>query len=187
MNGEERAAHELEQMPASILTLNHVDIQHSPRNCDKDIPMPALNYVSQTPQSVSVTYSDLPAGADAVFVNQVSGAKTPSPSSALARGQRLRRNSDSEPGSRPILLARTKFRSVRRPDGHVLHQLRRRCRDRPLRSFCSRGPLEGGTWQEIAPDRCSNDLFVARARALPLCCRREFAMFRIGQHCCPNW
>ena len=48
--------------------------------------MPALNYVSQTPQSVSVTYSDMPAGADVVFVNQVSGAKTPAPSSALGAG-----------------------------------------------------------------------------------------------------
>ena len=48
--------------------------------------MPALNYVSQTPKSVSVTYSDLPAGADAVFVNQVSGTKTPSPGSALSAG-----------------------------------------------------------------------------------------------------
>jgi hypothetical protein len=48
--------------------------------------MPTLNYVSQTPKSVSVTYSDLPAGADAVFVNQVSGAKTPSPGSALSAG-----------------------------------------------------------------------------------------------------
>src|SRR5580698_9419132 len=44
-----------------------------------------------------------------------------------------------------------------------------------------------GPWQESAPDRCTKNLFVARARALPLCCRREFAMFRIGQHCCPNW
>jgi len=48
--------------------------------------MPALNYVSQTPQSVSVTYSDMPAGANVVFVNQVSGAKTPAPGSALGAG-----------------------------------------------------------------------------------------------------
>ena len=32
--------------------------------------MPTLDYVSQTPKSVSVTYSDMPAGVDAVFVNQ---------------------------------------------------------------------------------------------------------------------
>jgi hypothetical protein len=47
--------------------------------------MPALNYVSQTPKSVSVTYMDMPAGADIVFVNQVSGANTPS-GSALGTG-----------------------------------------------------------------------------------------------------
>jgi hypothetical protein len=55
-------------------------------DCDKDIPMPSLNYVSQTPNGVSVTYADMPAGSDAVFVNQVSGAKTPSQSSALSAG-----------------------------------------------------------------------------------------------------
>ena len=48
--------------------------------------MPALNYVSQTPNGVSVTYTDMPAGATIVFVNQVSGAKTPSPSGALSKG-----------------------------------------------------------------------------------------------------
>ena len=48
--------------------------------------MPSLNYVNQTPKSVSVTYADMPAGVDVVFVNQVSGAKTPSPGSALSAG-----------------------------------------------------------------------------------------------------
>jgi hypothetical protein len=48
--------------------------------------MPALNYVSQTPTSISVTYTDMPAGANAVFVNQVSGAKTPSQGGALSQG-----------------------------------------------------------------------------------------------------
>ena len=48
--------------------------------------MPTLDYVSQTPKSVSVTYTDMPAGVDAVFVNQVSGAKTPSQSGALSAG-----------------------------------------------------------------------------------------------------
>jgi hypothetical protein len=55
-------------------------------NRDKDIPMPSLDYVSQTPKSVSVTYSDMPAGTDVVFVNQVSGAKTPSPGALSAGG-----------------------------------------------------------------------------------------------------
>ena len=32
--------------------------------------MPTLDYVSQTPQSVSVTYTDMPAGANVVFVNK---------------------------------------------------------------------------------------------------------------------
>jgi len=48
--------------------------------------MPALNYVSNDSQNVSVTYTDMPPGTDAVFVNQVSGAKTPSPSGALSKG-----------------------------------------------------------------------------------------------------
>jgi hypothetical protein len=72
-------------MPASILTPNNVGIQHSPQIVTRIFPM-ALNYVSQTPKSISVTYSDMPAGANVVFVNQVSGAKTPSPGSALSAG-----------------------------------------------------------------------------------------------------
>jgi len=48
--------------------------------------MPALNYVSNDSQNVSVTYTDMPPGTGAVFVNQVSGAKTPSPSGALSKG-----------------------------------------------------------------------------------------------------
>jgi hypothetical protein len=48
--------------------------------------MPALNYVSNDSQNVSVNYSDMPAGTDAVFVNQVSGAKMPSQSGALSKG-----------------------------------------------------------------------------------------------------
>jgi hypothetical protein len=48
--------------------------------------MPALNYVSQTPQSVSVTYTDMPAAANLVFVNQVSRAQTPSQSGAFGTG-----------------------------------------------------------------------------------------------------
>ena len=41
--------------------------------------MPALNYVSNDSQNVSVTYSDMPAGTGVVLVNQVSGAKKPLP------------------------------------------------------------------------------------------------------------
>jgi hypothetical protein len=48
--------------------------------------MPTLDYVSNDSQSVSVTYSDMPAGTNAVFVNQVSGAQTPSQSAALSKG-----------------------------------------------------------------------------------------------------
>lgn len=48
--------------------------------------MPTLDYVSQTPQSVSVTFTDMPAAADLVFVNQVSRAQTPAQSGALAAG-----------------------------------------------------------------------------------------------------
>ena len=48
--------------------------------------MPALNYVSQTPQSVSVTYTDMPAAANLVFIDQVSRAQTPAQSGAMAAG-----------------------------------------------------------------------------------------------------
>jgi hypothetical protein len=48
--------------------------------------MPTLNYVSQTPNGVSVTYTDMPAGTNAVFVNQVSGQQTPSQSGAMSKG-----------------------------------------------------------------------------------------------------
>ena len=48
--------------------------------------MPALNYVSQTPQNVSVTYTDLPAAANLAFVDQVSRAQTAAQSAALAAG-----------------------------------------------------------------------------------------------------
>jgi hypothetical protein len=48
--------------------------------------MPALNYVSQTPNGVSVTYTDMPAGATIVFVNKVSGKNTPAPGNALSKG-----------------------------------------------------------------------------------------------------
>jgi hypothetical protein len=46
----------------------------------------ALNYVSQTPQSVSVTYTDMPAAANLVFIDHVSGTQTPAQSGALAAG-----------------------------------------------------------------------------------------------------
>ena len=48
--------------------------------------MPALNYVSQTPNGVSVTYTDMPAGATIVFVNKVSGKNTPTQGNALSKG-----------------------------------------------------------------------------------------------------
>jgi hypothetical protein len=48
--------------------------------------MPALNYVGQTPQSVSVTYTDMPAAANLAFIDQVSGAQTAAQSGALAAG-----------------------------------------------------------------------------------------------------
>jgi hypothetical protein len=83
-----RAAHELEQTPASILTLNNVKVQQSrqPKIATQEPPMPALNYVSNDSQNVSVNYTDMPAGTDAVFVNQVSGKQTPSQSGALSKG-----------------------------------------------------------------------------------------------------
>jgi hypothetical protein len=48
--------------------------------------MAILNYVSQTPQSVKVTYTDMPAGTAVVFYNETSGADTPVQNGALATG-----------------------------------------------------------------------------------------------------
>jgi hypothetical protein len=48
--------------------------------------MPILDYVSRTPDGVSVTYADMPAGAAVAFVNQTSGKTTPANSGALSAG-----------------------------------------------------------------------------------------------------
>ena len=49
--------------------------------------MPALNYVSQTPQSVSVTYTDMPAGCRRSCSSTKSPEhRQPSPSGALSAG-----------------------------------------------------------------------------------------------------
>jgi hypothetical protein len=42
-----------------------------------------LNYVSQTAQSVKVTYADMPTGTAVVFHNETSGADTPVQNGAL--------------------------------------------------------------------------------------------------------
>jgi hypothetical protein len=48
--------------------------------------MSAFNYVSQSPTGISVNYADMPANAQAVFVNAGTGTKTVSPSTALSKG-----------------------------------------------------------------------------------------------------
>lgn len=48
--------------------------------------MPTLDYVANDSKSVSVTYTDMPAGTDAVFVNQVSGEQNTALSGALSKG-----------------------------------------------------------------------------------------------------
>jgi hypothetical protein len=48
--------------------------------------MSVFNYVSQSPTSISVNYADMPANAEAVFVNPETGATTVSPSVALRNG-----------------------------------------------------------------------------------------------------
>lgn len=48
--------------------------------------MPNLTYVSQSPTSVQVSYADMPAGAEVVFVNTTTGAKTAAPGNALGSG-----------------------------------------------------------------------------------------------------
>ena len=44
--------------------------------------MTTITYVGQSANSVSITYTDVPAGAEVVFVNQTSGAKTPAAGAA---------------------------------------------------------------------------------------------------------
>ena len=48
--------------------------------------MPRLTYVSQTATSISVTYADMPASAQIVFVNDTSNTQTQSQSDALDAG-----------------------------------------------------------------------------------------------------
>jgi len=48
--------------------------------------MPLLDYVSQTAKDVSVSYADMPAKTEVLFVNTTSGEKTPSQSTALSNG-----------------------------------------------------------------------------------------------------
>lgn len=46
--------------------------------------MTTITYVSQSADSVSVTYKDVPAGAEVAFVNQTSGTKTAAAGAALS-------------------------------------------------------------------------------------------------------
>ena len=48
--------------------------------------MPTLDYVRNDSQNVSVTYTDMPAAANLVFIDQISRAQTPAQSGALAVG-----------------------------------------------------------------------------------------------------
>ena len=48
--------------------------------------MAHLNYVSQNKTSISVDYADMPANAEAIFVNTETGAQAVSPSTALSEG-----------------------------------------------------------------------------------------------------
>jgi len=48
--------------------------------------MPRLTYLSQTANSISVTYADMPGSAQIVFVNDTSGAQTLSQSNTLSAG-----------------------------------------------------------------------------------------------------
>lgn len=45
-----------------------------------------FNYVSQTADGVTLEYSDMPAGAEIIFVNKTSGDKTPVQGSPLSAG-----------------------------------------------------------------------------------------------------
>jgi hypothetical protein len=57
------------------------------KDCSTKVtPMSRLDYVKQTDQSVGVTYTDMPAQTELVYVNVTSGAKSPAPSNALGKG-----------------------------------------------------------------------------------------------------
>jgi hypothetical protein len=62
--------------------------------------------------------------------------------------------------------------------------------DRPLRSCAAHGPLAvQDIAADLAADRAASGAhacFCVPAPRFYLCCCREFAMFGIGQHCCPN-
>jgi hypothetical protein len=45
-----------------------------------------FHYVNQTADSVSVEYSNMPTGAEIIFVNKPSGKKTPAPGNPLSAG-----------------------------------------------------------------------------------------------------
>ena len=48
--------------------------------------MPVIDYVSQSPSSVRVTFADMPVGTDVAFVNTTSGQQSASGSGAIASG-----------------------------------------------------------------------------------------------------
>jgi hypothetical protein len=68
-----------------------------------------LNYVGQTAEIVSVSYSGMPAGTEVVFVDTTSGAKTPSQGNALCGDGSADIPIDPElPAGRYYLLAQSK-------------------------------------------------------------------------------
>ena len=70
--------------------------------------MARLNYVSQTKQSVTVSYADLPPGVALAFVNDISGAKTSATSDAVKGGSGSSDISDFRPaGGRVSSACRT--------------------------------------------------------------------------------
>jgi hypothetical protein len=88
---------------------------HARRNSRKGVfIMARLTYVGQTANRINVTYADMPAGSQLVFVNDTSGAQTPSPGNALGAGGNGSADiaNPSVPGGKYHLLAQSDGQSI---------------------------------------------------------------------------
>lgn len=76
--------------------------------------MARLNYVGQTANGINITYADMPAGSQLVFVNDTSGAQTPSPGNPLGGGGSGSADiaNPSLPGGKYHLLAQSDGQSI---------------------------------------------------------------------------
>jgi hypothetical protein len=74
--------------------------------------MARLTYVGQTANGISVTYADMPAGSQLAFVNDTSGAQTPSPGNGLGGSGSADIANPNLPGGKYHLLAQSDGQSI---------------------------------------------------------------------------